>query len=43
MYKDEELSKSLVPDVWTFVLEGYKVPDNIPVDDEGKKKFLIIT
>ena len=30
---------SLGPDVWTFVLEGYKVPDNILADDEGKKKF----
>ena len=30
---------SLGPYVWTFVLEGYKVPEDIPVDDEGKKKF----
>ena len=30
---------SLGPDVWTFFLEGYKVPDNIPTDDEGMKKF----
>ena len=28
---------SLGPDVWTFVLEGYKVPENILADDEGKK------
>ena len=30
---------SLRLDVCTFVLEGYQVPDNIPADDEGKKKF----
>ena len=30
---------SLGLDVWRFVLEGYKVPDNIPTDDEGKNKF----
>ena len=30
---------SLGLEFWTFILEGYKVPDNIPIDDEGKKKF----
>ena len=30
---------SLGLDVWSSVLEGYKVPDNMPADDEGKKKF----
>jgi hypothetical protein len=30
---------ALGPDVWTFALEGYKVPEDITVDNEGKKKF----
>ena len=30
---------SLGPDVWTFVLEGYKFLEDIPADNEGKKKF----
>jgi hypothetical protein len=30
---------SLGPNVWTFVLEGYKAPKYIPTTDEGKKKF----
>ena len=33
---------SLGPDVWTFVSEGYKVPEDIPADNEGKKKFGIM-